>query len=163
MENKVRIEIPVDNYVKAKSASGTVSRHSGDLVGSTLTGLTLDETLSIAVDMLQVAESDLRAKYEHLNVGQQRMNLGNRIRGAVNKMNKAAEGSGDSYLTQIAEPFIVARDERAEAAVAEKAAKQAEKAAKAEAAAQAKAEKAAAKAAAKAAEAAEAAEQAEAV
>lgn len=140
MNDKVRIEIPTDNYAKSRSASGSVSRHNGDVVASTLAGLTLDETVAIAVEVLDIAESDLRAKYEHLNVGQQRMNIGNRIRGAINKMNKAEDGSGDKYLVTVAEPFTIARDERVAQAEAQKAAAKAEREAKA-------AEKAAAKAA----------------
>jgi regulator of protease activity HflC (stomatin/prohibitin superfamily) len=140
MNDKVRIEIPTDNYTKARSASGSMSRNNGDVVASTLVGLTLDETIAIAVEVLDIPEAELRAKYAHLNVGQQRMNIGNRIRGAVNKMNKAEEQSGDSYLQTVASPFTDARAKREAAAAQAKAEKQAEREVKA-------AEKAAAKAA----------------
>lgn len=115
MTEKVKIEIPTETYVKAKSANGGASRHSGDLVASTLAGMTLEQVQSIAAEVIDVPAEDLAKKYEHLNIGQRRMNLGNRIRGAVNKMNKAEEGSGDKYLLAVADPFIV-RNEEGEAA-----------------------------------------------
>ena len=115
-----------DQYQTAKSASGSVSKHSGDVVATQLVGLTLDETYAIAAEALDTTVDELVAKYEHLNDGMQRMNLGNRIRGAVNKINrnnekakaKNEEGgmSGEDYLITIAEPARIAADERAEAA-----------------------------------------------
>lgn len=129
---KTRIEIPTDNYQKTRSANGSISRHNGDVVAAALAGLTLDEVYSLASEVVSTEAkpftvADLNAKYEHLNAGQQRMNLGNRIRGAVNKMNKAEEGSGDTYLTTMAEPLRDAVEAREQEATAAKATKQAER------------------------------------
>jgi len=129
-ENKTVIEIPTEKYTKAKAASGAVSRHTGDLVARGLAGLTLDETFELACEVLDADPSELEAKYEHLNAGQQRMNLGNRIRGAVNKMNRAHEKdaeqpNGDDYFVQVVEPFREAAKARAEEAEAARAAKRA--------------------------------------
>jgi hypothetical protein len=41
---------------------------------------TLDQVYAAAAHYLQLKEEDLRAKYGHLNPGQQRMNLGNKMR-----------------------------------------------------------------------------------
>jgi len=152
-ENKVRIEIPTEKYVKAKAASGAVSRHNGDVVAASLEGLTIDEVYALASEVTEVSVGDLHAKYGHLNVGQQRMNLGNRVRGVVGKMNRACDKAadakvdaphvtGDEYLTQLAEPFRDAVAYRAEAEAKAKAERDAERAAKAEAKAAAKATKA---------------------
>lgn len=139
---KTRIELPVEKYQKAKTASGGVSLHNGDRVAAALAGLTLEEVQKLAAEVIStektpVTVEDLVAKYAHLNPGQQRMNLGNRIRGALAKLDKAydaavAKGedagfSGDTYLATIAEPFRQAVADRQAAAEAEKAAKQAER------------------------------------
>lgn len=117
-----------DEYQTAKSASGSVSKHSGDIVATLLVGLTLAETYEIASECLDTEVSELQAKYEHLNEGMQRMNLGNRIRGAVNKINRNNEKaaakketvgiSGEEYLETVASPFRDAADKRAEEAKA---------------------------------------------
>lgn len=135
-----------DNYQTAKSASGAVSKHSGDIVATALVGLTIEETYAIAAEALDTTVDELEAKYGHLNVGMQRMNLGNRIRGVANKIDRnnekaKAKGedvgiSGPEYVQELAAPYAEAREQReAEAAAAK---------AKAE---QERAEKAAAKAA----------------
>ena len=99
---KVKIAIPTDKYVSAKSASGSASKHNGDAVASALVSQSIDNVLAIAAEVTSIAVDELKAKYAHLNIGQQRMNLGNRIRGAVNKMNKTEEGSGDNFVTTVA-------------------------------------------------------------
>jgi hypothetical protein len=79
-----------------------------------------------------VTSQDLQDKYAHLNVGQQRMNLGNRIRGSVNKMDKAVDkdaalgdkAKGDlvgglEYLTVIVEGFPLPEPEVAVASPVE--------------------------------------------
>lgn len=140
-----------DTYQTAKSASGSVSKHSGDPVALVLVGLTLGETFEIAAECLDTTTAELEAKYGHLNEGMQRMNLGNRIRGVVNKIDRNNEKaaakkeevgpSGIDYLTEVASPFRQAADERAEVEAKLKAEKEAEAKAKAEAKEKAKAEK----------------------
>jgi hypothetical protein len=101
-EGKTRIAIPTENYVSAKSASGSKSKHNGDVVATALAGQDIDAVYGIAGEMLDTDVDALREKYAHLNVGQQRMNLGNRIRGAVNRMTKKAEteeGKKEGLLT----------------------------------------------------------------
>lgn len=79
------------NYVKDtehKTPSGNTSVHCGDDVAKKLLGKELDDVYALAAKTLKavdpdVTEKSLRAKYGHLNVGMQRMNLGNRIRGVV--------------------------------------------------------------------------------
>lgn len=56
---------------------------NGDPVATALRGLDINDVFKIAADVLQTTQKELHAKYDHLNVGQQRMNLGNRLRKAV--------------------------------------------------------------------------------
>ncbi len=76
-------------YVKDsehKTAAGNVSVHCNDETAQKLLGKSLDECYAIAAEVCapDVTEADLRAKYGHLNLGMQRMNLGNKIRGVLN-------------------------------------------------------------------------------
>lgn len=77
-----------ENYTKSKSANGSSTLHNGDVVATGLASLLLDETYSVASKLLDVAVATLEQKYENLNLGMQRMNLGNRIRGAVAQISK---------------------------------------------------------------------------
>lgn len=54
----------------------------GDEIAKALRGKSLAENYKFAADRLGETETALRAKYAHLNPGQQRMCLGNRLRGA---------------------------------------------------------------------------------
>lgn len=70
------------DYQPCVAASGKKSKDNNDAVAQELRGQTLDFAYTRAAEYLQVAEDALRAQYSHLNPGQQRMCLGNRIRGA---------------------------------------------------------------------------------
>lgn len=74
-----------ENYVATKTAKGTKSFTCGDDVAERLAGMDIEDVYGIAADETGVDEQELRDKYSHLNVGMQRMSLGNRIRGAINK------------------------------------------------------------------------------
>ena len=71
-----------DEYVKVKVGKH-YTQDSGDELAIMLRGKSLDETYEFAAQVLDVVLADLYAKYEHLNPGQQRMVLGNRIRRAM--------------------------------------------------------------------------------
>lgn len=158
---KTSIRPNMDKYTKGRTATGAISHHSGDVVASNLEGTTVDEVASIAVEL--TGDKDLATKYEHLNVGMQRMNLGNKIRGgiaAIDKANEkeiakavkeAGEGadadeiaedlglvSGEEKFLQIVAPVREAVDARLKEAEEEKARKQAEREEKAKAKAAAK-------------------------
>lgn len=90
-EGAVRIKPDLDKYVNGISGSGKKTKRSDHPVAAALDGFTLDETYSVAAEMTDTPAKDLRSRYSHLNVGMQRMNLGNRIRGAVAKLDKAHE------------------------------------------------------------------------
>ncbi len=64
------------------SASGNATMDNGDALAKKLRGLELDDVYAQASKVLGESEAALRAKYKHLNVGMQRMNLGNRMRAA---------------------------------------------------------------------------------
>ena len=58
---------------------------TGDDLAMVLAGHGLDVIYSAAAVVLSTDESELRQRYSHLNPGQQRMNLGNRIRSTWKK------------------------------------------------------------------------------
>lgn len=73
------------SYVKTVSPQGNYTMHNGDSVALKLDAKDLDAVYKIAARELGCSESELRARYQHLNVGMQRMNLGNRMRGVLAK------------------------------------------------------------------------------
>lgn len=123
-EEKTIIRPDTSEYISARSASGAKSQHNGTPVALALEGATLDETYELASDILDTPVKELQEKYGHLNVGQQRMNLGNRIRGAIAKLNKEKEGSGDSALAKLAKPLRKTVEARTKAAAKAKAEKE---------------------------------------
>lgn len=77
-------------YVPSVAASGKKSLHNGDGVAEALEYKSLDEVYATAGKLLEGwDETKLRAKYEHLNIGSQRMNLGNRLRAAYKRGEEA--------------------------------------------------------------------------
>ena len=66
-----------------KTSGGHVSVNNGDEIAQKLLGKDLDQVYAMAAKALKEDEADLRSKYGHLNVGMQRMNLGNRMRAAA--------------------------------------------------------------------------------
>ncbi len=140
------VKVDRDKYQSTKSASGTKSLSCGDEVAALLDGMELVDLYAITKKFIG---EDFSKKYEKLNVGMQRMNLGNRIRGYVNKTDKEndklvakakADGAqvpevvaGIDKLKKIAAPIVKkVADAKAKA--------EADKKAKAEAAAKKKAE-----------------------
>lgn len=76
--------VDLKNYKKTKTASGGTSYNNGDEVAEKLEGKDLDAVYATVAKALKIEEKELRAKYKHLNVGMQRMALGNRMRKVVN-------------------------------------------------------------------------------
>lgn len=72
--------VDLSHYEKTKAPGGGTSYHNGDAVAERLKGKSLDEAYGIAAKTLKVDEKELRKAYGHLNVGMQRMSLGNRMR-----------------------------------------------------------------------------------
>jgi hypothetical protein len=70
------------DYEPCTAASGKKSKDNNDSVAQELRGQTLDFAYTRAAEYLEKTETDLRSRYNHLNPGQQRMCLGNLIRGA---------------------------------------------------------------------------------
>lgn len=75
-------------HTEVKTASGRPSIDIGDRVAEILRGKSTEEAIKITATELTritgetVTQTALRTKYEHLNPGQIRMNLGNRLRAA---------------------------------------------------------------------------------
>jgi len=152
---------------KVKTGSGkSYAIDNNDDLASELRGMGLEDVYKLAVERLaeqgeEVTVEQLQERYGNLNPGMQRMNLGNRIRGAETKAKTRAKR--DEEKAKRAEEKAKRDEERAEAKakreaeVAEakekreqelaekKAQKEAEAEAKAEADAEAKAKKAEAK------------------
>ena len=141
-QKEVKIRPNLEKYVKGVSGSGKRTLRTNDPVAEALDGFTLDEVYAVASKMTDITQKELKEKYGHLNGGMQRMNLGNRIRGAVAKLDKAhAEDNSVASGTKTLELECRKPREAANkrAAAAEKAAK--ERAAKAEAKAKAEEKK----------------------
>jgi len=75
-------KVDLSHYSKVKSASGNASLDNGDDVAKKLRGAELDDVYKAASKLLKEPVTALKSKYKHLNPGMQRMNLGNRMRGA---------------------------------------------------------------------------------
>ena len=103
-----------DNYQTAKSASGSTTKHSGDAVAVALVGATLDETYGFVAKVVGVAEDVLREKYGNANVGQQRMFLGNLIRGGMATKDAEKAARIESAFAENVTEFRVAIDARQE-------------------------------------------------
>ena len=88
--DEVEVERPLANirkyeYEVCLSASGKKSKDNADEVAIMLRGKTLDEVYGIAESLLTISAEELKARYTHLNAGQQRMNVGNRLRAHIKK------------------------------------------------------------------------------
>lgn len=75
-----------------RTATGRKCQDSDDVVAKSLRGLDIDDVYSAASNILigsgfdpEATEAVLASRYGHLNIGMQRMNLGNRIRKAVSE------------------------------------------------------------------------------
>jgi len=67
------------------TAGGNPSVDCDDKVAALLRGKTLAEVYKVVAAKIEdMSEGQLRAKYKSLNVGMQRMNLGNKLRGVLN-------------------------------------------------------------------------------
>lgn len=77
--------------VTTKSGNLKRALDCGDEIAARLRPLDLDEVYSTAADICKTAEKGLRDRFDHLNVGMQRMNLGNMIRKALREQ---AQGRG---------------------------------------------------------------------
>jgi hypothetical protein len=72
--------VDISKYEKAKAPGGGTSYNNGDPVAEKLQGKDLDTVYDIVAKALKCEVKELKSKYKHLNVGMQRMNLGNRLR-----------------------------------------------------------------------------------
>ena len=145
-DGKTVIRPNTDDYQSVRSASGSKSQICGDEVSVCLAGMDVEQVKKVAVGM-DMATADVN-KYDHLNPGQIRMNLGNRIRGIVARLDRdkdTPENAGIDKLKTIAVPIqelVRAAAEKAEAAKKELAEKRAKEKAEREAKKKAKAEEA---------------------
>lgn len=76
--------------VKVTTAAGGKSLCNGDNIALQLQGKSLDEVYEVGAQFLETTVDALREKYSHLNPGQQRMNIGNRMRGLIKKRDREA-------------------------------------------------------------------------
>ena len=88
-ESATKISVDKDKYETSRTATGGKSLSNGDKVAKALEGMNSEEVYAVADNLIE--GNDFRDKYAHLNVGMQRMNVGNRIRGFVGKRDKENE------------------------------------------------------------------------
>jgi hypothetical protein len=87
------IKADLTRYVvtgEVKTASGRKAIDIADSVATQLRGADLTDAYRAASEATGLTQKALKAKYEHLNPGMQRMNLGNLIRGAASKAAREA-------------------------------------------------------------------------
>lgn len=75
--------VDLSAYTTVRSAAGNSSLDNGDDVATKLRGKEIGEVYSIVAKATDVPVKQLKANYGHLNIGMQRMNLGNKYRGAL--------------------------------------------------------------------------------
>ena len=141
---KTVIRPNIANMVKTKGGSF----HKDDFIGTTLAGLTVDQVKVVAVEV--GLDTD---KYSHLNPGQIRMTLGNKLRALCADVSEdglegpaldkaiAANKESESVRDKIEDLAAGMKEANAAAAAAKAAEKEAAKAEKATAAAEKKATK----------------------
>ena len=112
-----------DKYVASRSASGKKSLHNGDGVAEVLAGLDVDAVHAIGTKILK---EDTAAKYQHLNEGMQRMNVGNRLRKFTSTGEEGEDRMGK--VQDAAAPHHTKAEKARNAAEKVKAAEKAEKA-----------------------------------
>lgn len=130
------------NYQTVKSAGGSSTKICGDEVSLALVGATLDETYVFVSKVVGTPEDQLRDKYSMRNVGQQRMFLGNLIRGAfagkdqerAAKIRAALEAEAPKLRAVVDKRMAAEEEARNKAKAEAKAKREAEAAAKKEAA-----------------------------
>lgn len=76
-------EHDISSYDRIKLNNGRVSFDNGDVTAQKLRAKTLDEVYELAAKASDVSVRSLKDKYKNLNIGMQRMALGNRIRAAA--------------------------------------------------------------------------------
>jgi hypothetical protein len=110
MTEKAIIRPHTAAYVAGRSGTGKKTLINGDPVSLALVGATPRQAAIMLVSLSRqlipgstLTVDEVVSKYAHLNVGLQRMSIGNRIRGVVAKMNKDAEGTGDEALEEQAQ------------------------------------------------------------
>jgi len=89
-----RIKPDWSQLTKVQAASGKRSFDNADTLAVSLRGKTLDEAYTLVVAILKregepTTVKALKAKYAHLNLGHQRMCIGNKARAA---MKRSADG-----------------------------------------------------------------------
>ena len=97
--------VHLERYTKVQTANGNRSYDNGGQVASMLRGLDLDRVYEkVAAELVKagIEEGDtdsvvvtLRTRYQHLNSGMQRMNLGNRLRAVYPDPEADEEDEGD--------------------------------------------------------------------
>ena len=78
-----RYAVGYNRDTERRTIGGHVSVDCGDTIAEKLRGQDLDSVYKFSAKALGEDEKALRAKYKHLNVGMQRMNLGNRVRAVL--------------------------------------------------------------------------------
>lgn len=83
---RMRIDHKKHSYEKCTSASGNSSLDNADRVALDLRGMELREVYKTVGKVIDISAEELKLKYNHLNPGQQRMCLGNKMRGFLKKL-----------------------------------------------------------------------------
>jgi hypothetical protein len=93
-EDAPLIQADLEHYVLHDSTTATGRKHLDidDDVAQKLREMDLGAIYKYAAGVLEVTQKELHERYQNLNPGMQRMNLGNRIRAVYNMAAKAKGG-----------------------------------------------------------------------
>lgn len=78
-------------YEPSISANGRKSLNTGDLFARLVSGASAPEVCALADAIMATEKGHHAARYSKLNIGQQRMNSGNRVRAAIKRGDAAFE------------------------------------------------------------------------
>lgn len=119
----VSIRPKMEKYQTSRASSGSASKICGDEVSQGMAGVTLEEAYSLAAAVTGNSVDALTSKYKERNVGQQRMILGNLIRGVVNAKDeeKASKAKATFSKQAAAMQKLVEKRQKDKKAAADKA------------------------------------------
>lgn len=109
------VKINREGYTSSTSASGKKSLHNGDPVAVAFAGLDVPTLYGVVSKFMGVDRAELEERYQHLNIGMQRMNLGNRARGQCAKLD-GADGANDGDGAKALQKLCPAVEKKADKA-----------------------------------------------
>lgn len=103
---KIEVHPDTSRYQTVRTATGGLTKICGDDISLALVGATLTEAYDFVASVVSLPREELVGRYCMLNVGQQRMCLGNLIRGAINGKDQAKKERIQTAFNELKGPFM---------------------------------------------------------